>query len=296
MKILVLGNSTLDTAFYVPHLPRSGETIIADLREVDGGGKGANQAVAAARAGADVWLAAVIGRDSDGALLRARLAAEGLNLTYLVERDTVQTDQSVIFIDAAGENVIASTCAAAESLASLDADRALDTVERGDLLLMQGNLSRATTGHALRRAKAHGAVTLVNAAPIRFAYEDLWPHIDFAIMNAFELERLSHRSAIADGGAAIVERGARCVIATRGADGVLVTSPAGQEEIPGAAVTAVDTTGAGDVFCGVFAAGIARQRAVTEAARWAVRAAALSVTRRGTQRAIPTREEMRSLC
>ena len=296
MKILVLGNSTLDTAFYVPHLPRSGETIIADLREVDGGGKGANQAVAAARAGADVWLAAVIGRDSDGALLRARLAAEGLNLTYLVERDTVQTDQSVIFIDAAGENVIASTCAAAESLASIDADRALDTVERGDLLLMQGNLSHATTGHALRRARAHGAVTLVNAAPIRFAYEDLWPHIDFAIMNAFELERLSHRSAIADGGAAIVERGARCVIVTRGADGVLVTSPASQEEIPGAAVTAVDTTGAGDVFCGVFAAGIARQRAVTEAARWAVRAAALSVTRRGTQRAIPTREEMRSLC
>ena len=296
MKILVVGNSTLDTAFYVPHLPRSGETIIADLREVDGGGKGANQAVAAARAGAEVWFSAVIGRDSDGALLRARLAAEGLNLTYLVERDTVQTDQSVIFIDAAGENVIASTCAAAESLTSNDADSALETLKRGDLLLMQGNLSRETTRHALRRAKAHGAVTLVNAAPIRFAYEDLWPHIDFAIMNAFELERLSHRSAIPDGSAALVERGARCVIVTRGADGVLVASPTGQEQIPGGPAKAVDTTGAGDVFCGVFAAGIARQRAVTDAARWAVRAAALSVTRRGTQRAIPTRGEMRSLC
>jgi ribokinase len=296
MKILLVGNSTLDTAFYLPHLPRSGETIIADLREVDGGGKGANQAVAAARAGADVWFTAVVGRDADGALLRSWLAAEGLNLTYLIERDTVQTDQSVIFIDGAGENVIASTCAAAESLTSNDADRALDTLERGDLLLMQGNLSRETTQYALGRAKSHGAITLVNPAPIRFAYDDLWPYIDFAIMNVFELERLSRRSTIPDGCAALVESGARCVIATRGADGVLVASPTGKEEIPGEAAKAVDTTGAGDVFCGVFAAGIARQRAVTDAARWAVRAAALSVTRRGTQRAIPTREEMRSLC
>jgi ribokinase len=296
MRILVVGNSTLDTAFYVPHLPRAGETVIADLRNVDGGGKGANQAVAAARAGADAWLTAVIGRDADGALLRSRLAAEGLNLTYLVERDTVQTDQSVIFIDAAGENVIASTCAAAESLTSGDADRALGTLERGDLLLMQGNLSHETTQHALRRAKDHGAVTLVNAAPIRFAYGNLWPLIDFAIMNAFELERLSHHSAIAEGCTALVERGAGCVIATRGPDGVLVASPSAQEQIPGQAVKAVDTTGAGDVFCGVFAAGIARQMAVTDSARWAARAAALSVTRRGTQRAIPAREEMRSLC
>lgn len=289
-RVLVIGNCTLDIAFRVPRFPKPGETMLTDEPTQDVGGKGANQAVAAARSGAIVMLCAALGCDEHGRMIKARLRDEGVGLDY-VSDVAAPTDRSIIYVTPEGENSIVSTHAAAQSLRWSDVARSLRDVSP-DIVLMQGNLGDSLTQSSLQQARRQGAVTVLNPAPIHFPFDEMWPFVDHAILNEVELKHLTGHHDAAAGARLLLERGVGHVVITLGAAGAVSASPDGVHDIAAERVDALDTTGAGDVFCGVFSAGLALGYLLATATRLAVRAATLSVTRRGTQVAFPTTAEI----
>lgn len=294
MKVVVVGNCSLDLVFRVPRFPKPGETLLADSRMIDVGGKGANQAVAAARCGVETLFLAATGTDTNGKDIRARLAAEPIDLGHMLTADT-PTDLSIIYVRPDSENTIVSSHQATDLVTPDASDAVLGRLDPGDVLLMQGNLAFATSRHCLAEGRRLGARTVLNPAPIRYAYDDLWPLVDYAIPNRIELAELGGDEDPARGGRALLAKGAGSVVATLGADGAALVSQDGIVSVPAPSVDAVDTTGAGDVFVGVFAAGLAQGLAADASIGVAVAAAALSVTRPGTQSSFPTAVELRGL-
>ena len=290
-RVLVIGNCTLDISFRVPRFPKPGETVLADGSTRDLGGKGANQAVAAARGGVPVAFCAAVGADENGDAMRARLSEEGVSTDH-VSASAAPTDVSIIYVGPDGENSIVSTHAAAASMDMRKARRALDATAAGDVLLMQGNLSRDVTRACLEEGRRREAITVLNPAPIQYGYDAIWPFVDCAVLNEVESEHLTGSADPAPAAGRLVAQGAGRVIITLGPRGAAVAQDESVHAIPAEAVEAVDTTGAGDVFCGVLAAGMARGLAALPAAKGAVRAATLSVTRAGTQSAFPGRDEI----
>ncbi len=292
MTLFVLGNAAVDTFYEVPHLPRPGETLIAGQAVDDLGGKGLNQAVMAARAGASVSFWSAVGVDEAGRRIRAQLREENID-TRTLRAEPGDTDRSLIFVAPSGENSIVSTAAMARSIGPDCVTRMLEDMTGRDLLLAQGNLTRDATHDSLKEAAGRGIRTLLNPAPIDFDYADILPLADVIIVNEVENRTLSGRNEPATGSAALIERGAKLVITTRGAAGALLTTAEGAKQFESPVVDTVDTTGAGDVFCGVFAGALAQGVvALDDACGWAVRAAAIAVTRRGTLRAFPSASEV----
>ena len=269
MTVVVVGNAVVDVAYQVERLPGSGETVLARGRTVDVGGKGLNQAVIAHRAGAEVRFCAGLGRDPAAGIIRARLEAEGLSTAWLVSVPCA-TDESIVYVACSGENCIVSTDEAARQLTPADTEGVLVSVAPGDVLLLQGNLSREVTGMRLARARALRATTILNPAPIGFDYTGLWPMVDIAILNQIEAQTLTGEVEMAAAAAVLRSRGAGKVVLTLGPEGALVHEASEPpERLPAPAVVAVDTTGAGDVLAGVVAAGIDRGLALLPAVRWA---------------------------
>lgn len=289
--VFVVGSINQDYVLRLDRRPEPGETITDAELSMFPGGKGANQAVAAARSGATVTLCAALGHDEQGRMMKARLRDEGVGLQYVSEV-RVPTDRSIIYVTPEGDNTIVSTHAAARSLQWTDVARSLRDVSAADVVLMQGNLPASLTRSALEEPHGRGAVTVLNPAPIHYPFDEIWPLVDYAILNEVEMEQLTGRHDAAAGAQVLLERGARHVVVTLGAAGAVSASAERVEAIPAERVDAVDATGAGDVLCGVFAAGLALGYLSTMATRVAVRAATISVTRRGTQSAFPTAAEM----
>jgi ribokinase len=295
LAVVVIGNAVVDIAYQVERLPGSGETVLARERTVDVGGKGLNQAIVARRAGAEVRLCAGVGRDAAAAMIRACLEAEGLSTAWLVSVPC-GSDESTVLVARSGENCIVSTDEAARCLAPPQTESVLAGVAPGDVLLLQGNLSREVTGMCLARAHAAEATTILNPAPIAFDYARLWPLVDIAILNQIEAQTLTGEVEIDAATAVVRSRGAGKVILTLGPQGALVHEELGPpQHVPAPAVAAVDTTGAGDVLAGVLAAGIDRGLPLMPAVRWAVAAASHKVTRRGTISGFPTSDELARL-
>jgi len=294
MAVVVIGNATVDLSYEVPRLPVPGETLLAGAKLVDAGGKGLNQAIVARRAGADVVFCAALGRDAQAAVALERLRCEGLSAGHLA-RLPVATDESLIFLARSGENTIVSTAAAAQNLAPEMVAAILDRLGPADLVLMQGNLTLETTSFCLRRARAAGACTLLNAAPIAFDYTRLWPEVDVAIVNQVESRVLTGNADPSAAARVLRQAGVGVVVTTLGHDGARMVDQAGECVAPAPDIEALDTTGAGDVFCGVLAAALASRMERAAALRWAVSAASLSVGRRGTASSFPTREELARL-
>lgn len=281
MRLLVLGNAVIDLAYSIEHLPMPGETVLAATKHVDVGGKGLNQAVAAARAGAPTRLVAAIGGDGHGELIRAKLAAEGLATDGLQVTGS-PSDESIVLVTPIGENVIVSTAAAARGLSIERAAAEIDALAPGDLLLLQGNQTESLTRAALLAAQRRGIRTMLNPSPLAFDYGGLLDMVDIAVVNAVEA-------------AALGAMGANAVIVTDGARGARLCAAGRVDHVPAPSVMAVDTTGAGDVVCGVVAAGVVMGLPLVEALRWAMAAAACKVTRRGAFAGIPTAAEMWTL-
>ena len=293
-RVLVVGNCSVDAAYRVPRFPQAGETLLAAGRSRDAGGKGANQAVAAARCGVATVLCGTVGRDEPGRWLRARLDDEGLVLDGVQEVEP-PTDVSIIWVTPDAENRIVSTDAAARSLAHADVAPSLGAMAPGDVLLMQGNLGADLTGSVLEAARSRGLVTILNVAPVVDGISSLLSLVDHAVVNEVEAEQLAGCPDPETAARAIRDRGATYVVVTLGALGACTDGPSGVESVLADPVEAVDTTGAGDVFCGVYAASLAARRSQSSAVRLAVRAATVSVTRPGTQSAFPTRAELAAL-
>ena len=292
MRVIVIGNCTVDLSFAVPRFPRAGETLLADEKFVDLGGKGANQAVVAARFGAVTVLAAPLGRDAEGEWAIAKLEAEGFARETLLRGD-FSTDQSVIYVKPGGENCIVSSHDAA---AAASPDWAANILARyagpDDILLMQGNLGLDTTLAALKTARQSRMKTLLNPAPIYYRYDRLMPWTDVVILNEIEAMELGERDDPIAGGQAVHAGGVPYAIVTLGHKGAaLIGGDDGLLRIPAPVVEAIDTVGAGDTLCGAFAAALARGFEIARALRIAIEAASLAVTRKGTQSSFPTAGE-----
>ena len=296
MTVHVVGNVCIDTTFRLPRFPRPGETVNAAAVSDGLGGKGANQAVAASRTGAAVKLWAAVGRDETAGRIRDMLAAEGMDVSGLA-RLAEPSDRSSIFVNAAGENMIVSAVPCATAF-----DPRADTdfrtrIRAGDVVVLQGNLGPTVTADCLAFAKAQGATTIVNASPLPDHGGMDLADIDILIVNAGEAELLTGCTMPEESVAALLARGPRHVLLTLGAGGA-VLAEAGTPDlarIAVPAVTVVDTSGAGDVFCGVVAGLFALGESLERATRLAVQAASLAVTRPGTLASGPTSAEITAL-
>jgi ribokinase len=205
------------------------------------------------------------------------------------------TDESIIYLAASGENTIVSISAMARSITPEDVSPVLQALQRGDFLLMQGNLTELTTRSSLERAHTNGCTTILNPAPIDYSYDAILGQVDYLILNEVESRTLSGESDPTHAARRLLKSGSLAIITTLGKDGVLVATPNGTTHYPAPQVPAVDTTGAGDVFCGVLAAALTRGLPLTVACPWAVHAATLSVTRRGTLTSFPISHELEAV-
>jgi ribokinase len=296
--VTVLGSLNTDISLLVPHLPEPGETVLASAAATFGaGGKGANQAVAAARLGAAVSMVGCCGDDEFGARLRAGLAAEGVGVTGLRAVPGVASGLALITVDPAGENSIA-VAAGANGLAG-GAEVAAAFAQPCDVLVLSAEIPAGVLGAALRRARAGGVATVLNLAPVPEGAAGLLAECpDWLVVNAQEAAILAGRHPDArpadevalgrDGAAALAAGlGGGQVVVTLGAAGAVLAGPSGTAAVPGFQVTAVDTVGAGDAFVGALAVALASGLDPAAAVTAACAAGAAAATRRGAQAALP---------
>ena len=291
-RVFVLGNAMVDLTLPVAHLPLPGETVVAEGMSRAPGGKGLNQAVVAARAGAAVFFQASIGRDVDAAFVRASLEAEPFKGLRLLDSDA-PTDLSVVIVASDSENSIVSLCGAADSMTIENAVGLTELMHAEDWLLIQGNLSLEVTVAAAAGARQRAGRVMFNAAPLRWPVSPVLPHVDLLVVNRVEAAALSGHDDPAVAAAALKAGGAGSVVVTLGQTGCLWSDTALHHR-PAPVAQAIDSTGAGDSFCGALVAALTCDRDLESAVARAQVAASISVTRRGAYAALPSIDELRA--
>jgi ribokinase len=301
-KIVVLGSFVADVAFRAARLPVWGETLMGSGFALGPGGKGSNQAVAAARAGAAVQMISRLGDDAFGRMARETWAAEGIDASLVGSCDTATGAAAIVIDEVRGENAILVVPGACYTLSAEHVEQAASAICSAGVLLTQLELPVQTVERGLRLARAAGVVTILNPAPAQALSGELLSLVDYLVPNETEAAMLTgmpvHGATQAEAAARLLmERGAQCVIITLGAQGALVCErgTAGLLVQPVNAGPVVDTTGAGDAFCGGFAAALSEGRTVLEAVTFGCATAGLSVTRAGTAGSMPMRDEIDAL-
>jgi len=292
-RILVIGSTNTDMVVQTPVLPAPGQTVLGGAFRLTPGGKGANQAVAAARAGGAVTVITAVGDDAFGQESLARFCAEGIDVSHAVTCAGMPSGVALIMVDARGENLIAVAPGANAQLTPAHLPDAAFAGAR--LLLMQLEIPLESVQAAAARAAAAGATVLLNPAPMPEAGlpDALLQHVDILTPNEGELRALAPDAAtLEDAAARVRARGPRLVVVTRGRHGAAAFTPDGRLDLPAVAVPAVDTVGAGDCFSACLAVALGEGRSLADALRFAVAAAGLSTTRPGAQAGMPTREEI----
>lgn len=298
-KVVVIGSLNMDLVTRAPRLPRGGETLIGESFATVSGGKGANQAVAAARLGAQVSMVGCVGSDAYGEALRGALLAEQIDCQAV---STVEDSSGValIVVDDNSQNAIVIVAGANGALTPEVIDRFDAVLQAADVIICQLEVPDATVGHALKRGRELGKTVILNPAPAsRPLPADWYAAIDYLIPNESEASALSglpvdSLSTAETAAARLIAMGAGKVIITLGSQGSLFADGTRFEHFPAAKVKAVDTTAAGDTFVGGFAAALAAGKSEAEAIRFGQVAAALSVTRAGAQPSIPTLSDVQA--
>lgn len=288
--VAVVGSANMDIVFAVERVPRPGETLLADRAALYPGGKGLNQTVASSRAGAATTFIGSVGRDDHGAALTAVLDADRVDRAGLRLSDE-STGQAFIVVDPAGENTIIVASGANATVTSMtDPDAA--AIASASVLLMQLELPLSAVTHAARIARAAGVTVMLNAAPAASVPDDLLDLVDYLIVNEHEACLVAALDDLVTASARLAARVARLVV-TLGSDGsALYDGGVEIARIPARRVPVVDTTGAGDTFCGALAAALAGGSDFESAARFATAAASLSVQKAGAVPSIPMRDEI----
>ena len=300
-RVVVIGSSNTDMVVKATRIPQPGETVLGGEFVMVPGGKGANQAVAAARLGAEVTLVARLGDDLFAEASLRSLREAGIHTEAVVRDPEAASGVALILVDESGENAIAVAPGANARLTPADVDRAEAAIRAADVVVLQLEVPMPAVLHAIRLAKRHGRRVILNPAPAAPVPDEALAMVDFLTPNETEAELLLGGGAAASawGGIAAVAdalraKGAGTVIVTLGREGAFVVGPGGSVHVPGRHVKAVDTTAAGDAFTGALACALGEGRDLAAALEFATAAAALSVTRMGAQSSLPDRAAVES--
>ena len=296
-QILVVGSSNTDMVVKAAHLPRPGETILGGTFFMNPGGKGANQAVAIARLGGPVTFICKTGSDIFGHQSQQLFEEEGINTSYVFSDSGNPSGVALITVDEKAENCIVVASGANANLLPSDLEKAEEAIERADLVLMQLEVPMETVCFVADIAWQKGKKVILNPAPAHPLPVDLLRHLYLITPNETEAEmitgvKITDESSAGEAARALSGMGVQHVIITLGSKGALIYSNGKAEMVPALKVEAVDTTAAGDVFNGALTVALSEGRSLKEAARFACKASAISVTRVGAQSSAPYRNEV----
>lgn len=297
-KIVVVGSSNADMVIKLERSPRPGETVIGGDFIMAAGGKGANQAVAAARLGGEITFVARVGADMFGKQAIQNFQEEGINTDYIVVDDDNPSGVALIFVDRNGENSIAVASGANNKLSEKDVAAAGEKIAGAQVMLLQLETPVETVRYAARLASEAGTKVILNPAPARQLDEALFRTITILTPNESEAELLTGVKVEDEKSAkqavhVLRKKGVANVIITMGSQGAFLITNDQAVLIPTKKITAVDTTAAGDAFNGALAYALAMEESLDKAVRFANLAGAFSATKLGAQPSMPTREELR---
>lgn len=296
-KILVLGSSNTDMTVKTSHLPAPGETVLGGEFSMSEGGKGANQAVAAQRLGGNVTFITKVGNDSFGRESVANYQKEGLD-TGRILSSAKPSGVALITVDAAAENCIVVASGANGDVTVEDINSCADAIKGCDILLMQLEIPIQAVCRAAGIAAESGVRVILNPAPAAELPEELYKNLYLLIPNWGELSKLSGieitgKETLEKAASIMLDKGVDTVVATCGCRGSMIYNSQGAKYIDAVKVDAIDTTAAGDTFCGALCVGLSEGMGVEDAAVFASKAAALTVTKMGAQNSIPYRKDIR---
>jgi ribokinase len=301
-RITILGSFVADLAFRAKKVPAWGETIMGSDFRLGPGGKGSNQAVAAARLGGKASFLSKLGRDSFGDLARRTYLQEGIDTRFVFETDSIPTGAATIIVDeVTGENAIVVVPGACYHVTSEEIDQARDLIAESAVFLTQLEMQLPSVEHGLKLARSLGVPTILNPAPARELPESIFAFCDYLTPNETEAAALTGLpvTSIAEAERAadvLLARGTRNVVVTLGAQGAFVKNARVAKRVPAVdAGPVVETTGAGDAFNGGFAIALAEGRDIVAATQFGCAVAGISVTRLGTAPSMPTRIEVDAL-
>ena len=292
--IAVVGSAMIDLTAYATVIPAPGQTLEGDLFTTGFGGKGANQAVIAAHCGAEVHFVGKLGRDLFGDSIAENFKKLGIDSEY-VERSDTPNGVAHIWVDANGENRIIIIPGANHEIESKKAIEAIESIAGLAVVVAQCEIKQEVTLAAFSAAKKRGCVTILNPAPYQPLSEELLAVTDWIIPNETEFKELLGQDPTSDEVLKSFRPGKNSIV-TLGSEGaVLITSEGNLTRVSAPTVNAVDTTGAGDAFVGVFAFGLASGKNPEDAMKLGVKVASMSVTRKGAQSSYPSQAEIETL-
>jgi ribokinase len=292
-KILVVGSSNTDLVIFCDRLPKPGETVLGGDFKTFGGGKGANQAVAAARAGGQVTFLGAFGADAFGSAARDRLSKEGINLGYFHCVPSFPSGVALILVDGVTrENLIAVAKSANEAVDSAMVSAARDAFVQADVVVSQLEIRDGAIEATARLCQELNRRFVLNPAPTRALPKRVYESLYSIVVNEHEARSLSGEASIQNAVDWFLGQGCKTVLVTLGSEGVKFSTGSAITHVAAPTVAPVDTTGAGDCFVGWFSTGLAEGLGIEEAVQRACQAAALKVTRSGAQDGMPYRAEV----
>lgn len=287
----------MDLVAYTDRIPRPGETVMGkDFRQIPGG-KGGNQASAAARLGAPVQMIGCVGTDSFGVQLKESLAQDGVNVDYVMERPGEATGVAVILVERGGDNSITVAPGANYRILPGDIDNMASVIAKAKVLLLQLEIPLETVKAAILKGKSEGKLVILNPAPAAILEEEILQHIDILTPNETELEILSgHKTDtlenLKEAGKILLSKGVKDLVITLGSRGALHMNKDTTDHYDGYKVQVVDTTAAGDSFNGGLAVALSRGKTMAEAIGFAMKVGAMTVTKEGAQPSLPLLQEV----